>query len=169
MFNPLVLTANTIKSSSNSPERDGVYPVRLQWTVNQTSNQTWRIKMLYDGQCPLCSREVAILRRRNRLGKIAFEDIAAPGFDPSRYGLTLAQAVGAMHAVRPDGSLLKGMTCSRSYTKSSAGRGWRGRCDGHSRAPLAELGYRLFAAIRPRLSGFRPGDCSGGTCATRPT
>ena len=39
---------------------------------------TWQIKMLYDGKCPLCSREVALLRRLNARGLIAFEDILLP-------------------------------------------------------------------------------------------
>ena len=38
-----------------------------------------RIAMLFDGECPLCMREVKTLRRLDRKrGRIGFEDIAAP-------------------------------------------------------------------------------------------
>lgn len=124
----------------------------------------WRIKMLYDGQCPLCSREVAILLRRNARGLIAFEDIADPAFDPARYGLTMPQVVGAMHAVRPDGSVVVGIDVfaelyeAAGLTWLAAPLRWR------VTRPLAKVGYALFAKVRPYLSSFRPGACDGGTC-----
>ncbi len=37
------------------------------------------ITFLHDGECPLCAREVAMLRRLDRgRGRLAFDDIAAP-------------------------------------------------------------------------------------------
>ena len=44
----------------------------------------WEIKMLYDGDCPLCMREVNMLRKRDAdTGRIEFVDIASPDYDPS--------------------------------------------------------------------------------------
>ena len=42
---------------------------------------TWDFKLLYDGECPLCMREVRWLQKKNRKGRLAFEDVSAPGFD----------------------------------------------------------------------------------------
>lgn len=42
-----------------------------------------RFRLLYDGNCPICRREVSWLRNRDRAGNIELEDIAAPQFDPS--------------------------------------------------------------------------------------
>lgn len=40
--------------------------------------------MLYDGDCPLCMREVNMLRRRDAgVGRIAFVDVASPDYDAS--------------------------------------------------------------------------------------
>src|ERR1700690_4236397 len=47
-----------------------------------------RFKLLYDGDCPFCRREVEWLKRRDRNDRLALENIAALGFDPGRYGLT---------------------------------------------------------------------------------
>jgi predicted DCC family thiol-disulfide oxidoreductase YuxK len=127
----------------------------------------WQIKMLFDSQCPLCSREVAMLRKRNGRGLIAFEDIAEPGFDPARYGLTMPQVVGSMHAVRPDGSIVRGVDV---FAEVYDAVGWRllsGLIRWPLTRPLAKIGYRIFAAVRPKLSRFDPIDCAGGTCQTR--
>jgi hypothetical protein len=43
----------------------------------------WRFKLLYDGECPFCRGEVEWLKRRDRAGGLATEDIAALGFDPA--------------------------------------------------------------------------------------
>ena len=120
----------------------------------------WQIKMLFDGKCPICSREAELLGKRNSGGLIAFEDIAASGFSPEKYGLTIAQVVGAMHAIRPDGSVVKGIDVFAEVYEV-VGWTWLARpIRWRLTRPLAKLGYRIFAAIRPRLSGFRPSDCT---------
>lgn len=123
--------------------------------------------MLYDGRCPLCSREVAALRRRNGRGLVAFEDVTGAAFDPGRYGLTAAQVVGTMHAVRPDGSVVRGVDVFADVY-DAVGWAWLARpLRWRLTRPLAALGYRLFAALRPRLFRRRidpAGDCAGGSC-----
>jgi predicted DCC family thiol-disulfide oxidoreductase YuxK len=55
-------------------------------------NGPWQIRVLYDGDCPLCSREIRFLEKRDRgRGRIQFEDIAEPSFDPAVYGLDARQ------------------------------------------------------------------------------
>ena len=51
---------------------------------NQTLNQkNWEIKLLYDGECPLCLREVNFLQKKDAgRGKVAFVDIAADDYNP---------------------------------------------------------------------------------------
>ena len=118
------------------------------------------LKLLYDSLCPLCSREVAMLRKRNARGLLAFEDIADPAFDPARYGLTLQQVVGAMHAVRGNGEVIRGIDV---FAEAYEAVGWtwlaRPLCWRFTR-PIAKLGYRIFAKLRPRFSRFRPEDCA---------
>jgi predicted DCC family thiol-disulfide oxidoreductase YuxK len=40
------------------------------------------VKVWYDGACPLCRREIALMRRLDRRGAIAFVDVAT-GADPA--------------------------------------------------------------------------------------
>ena len=110
--------------------------------------------LLYDGDCPLCSREVAMLRRRDRgRGALALVDIAAPGFDAARYGRTHETLMARIHGVLPDGTVIEGMEVfRRAY--AAVGLGW---VLAPSRWPLLGRGfdaaYRWFARNRLRLTG----------------
>lgn len=129
------------------------------------SRPTWEIRVLFDGECPLCRREVAMLRRLDRgRGRLQFEDISAEGFSASRYGLAPALLMARIHGVLPDGSLVEGVEVfRRAY--AAVGLGWLlapTRWPGLRR--LADAGYRLFARNRLRLTG-RAGTCDDGRCA----
>ena len=71
-----------------------------------------RYRLLYDGACPICSREVLWLHRR-RPEAIEAVDIAAKDFDADIYGLTAHQVDAALYGIRPDGSVTVGMDSLR--------------------------------------------------------
>lgn len=126
------------------------------------------ITLLHDGLCPLCSREVALLCRLDRgRGRVAFIDIAAPGFDAAAYGVTQRMLIGAMHGVLADGSMVTGVEVfRRAY--GAVGWGW---VLAPSRWPVLrtvfDAGYRLFARVRPRLSKHQPDQCELDRCKPR--
>lgn len=112
------------------------------------------ITLLFDGECPLCAREVALLRRLDRgRGRIGFEDLAAPGFDPRRHGRSAAELMARMHGVLPDGRLVEGVEVfRRAY--AAVGLGWAlAWTRWPLLRPLADAGYRWFARNRLRLTG----------------
>lgn len=124
----------------------------------------WQIRVLYDGDCPLCSREIRFLEKRDRgRGRIQFEDIAEPSFDPSAYGLAAGMVMARIHGVLPDGTVIEGVEVfRRAY--AAVGLGWLvapTRWPGLRR--LAELAYRVFARNRLRWTG-RASDCEVGRC-----
>ncbi|MCS7033679.1 MAG: DUF393 domain-containing protein [Phycisphaerae bacterium] len=132
--------------------------------MNSLDGRGWKLKLLYDGLCPICAGEINFLRRRNRRGELAFEDITAPGFDPGRYGLTLEQAVGFMHAVTPDGRVLRGLEVFVAAYRL-AGLSWLAAILGFRPIqPVMNLAYRLFAAVRPRFSRSQPKDAARPPC-----
>ena len=48
------------------------------------TGENWEIKMLYDGDCPLCMREVNMLKKRDKdQHKIGFVDISSPDYIPA--------------------------------------------------------------------------------------
>jgi predicted DCC family thiol-disulfide oxidoreductase YuxK len=124
----------------------------------------WQIKVLYDGECPLCTREIRFLERRDRgQGRVQFEDIAAPSFDPAVYGLDAQQVMARIHGVLPDGQVVEGVEVFRRLY-AGVGLGW---LVAPTRWPilrnLADLAYRIFARNRLRWTG-RAHDCEAGSC-----
>jgi predicted DCC family thiol-disulfide oxidoreductase YuxK len=123
-----------------------------------------RVQVFFDGACPLCSREMAMLARRDRRRQIDFIDIAAPGFDAAQWGREPAELMAAMHVRLPDGSWAIGVEAFRQIY-GRLGFGWLvalSRLPGVRR--LLDAGYRVFARHRTRL----PGRCApGDACATR--
>lgn len=129
----------------------------------ESAAAAWDLRLLYDGDCPLCSREVALLQRRDEHARIRFEDIAAPDFDPARYGLDRQAVMARIHAVLPDGRVIEGMEVfRRAY--AAVGLGWLlapSRWPGVGR--LFDAAYRVFARNRLRWTG-REAACEAGHC-----
>ncbi len=81
--------------------------------------------MLYDGDCPLCMREVDMLKRRDASrGHISFVDISDPDYDPSQHaGITFQEAMERIHAILPDGTVIKDVEVFRRLYEE-VGLGW---------------------------------------------
>ena len=115
-------------------------------------NANYPLTLLYDAQCPVCSLEMDHLRERCVDGRLLFVDIAEPGFDAARYGLTHAAVDAEIHGIRTDGSVLKGVEVLR-LAYAAAGLGWVMRPTGWAPLrPAFDAGYRLFARHRRRIS-----------------
>jgi predicted DCC family thiol-disulfide oxidoreductase YuxK len=126
--------------------------------------EAFAIKVLYDAECPLCAREIAFLRRRDRRAAIAFEDIAAPGFDATRYGLDQTGVMSRIHGVLPDGTVIEGVEVFRRlYT--AIGLGW---LVAPTRWPLLrglfDRAYQVFARNRLRWTGRADAACTRESC-----
>jgi len=64
--------------------------------MNKYDNEI-QLTLFYDGLCPICSREIDWLRRKNKHGWLEFQDINNADFDPAVYGKTLAELMAEMH------------------------------------------------------------------------
>ena len=85
----------------------------------------WKVKLLYDSECPLCMREVRFLRRRdNNRGLVKFVDIADLEYSPQAHSnISYEAAMGRIHGVLPDGSILVNVEVFR-YVYEVLGIGW---------------------------------------------
>jgi predicted DCC family thiol-disulfide oxidoreductase YuxK len=90
-----------------------------------SSESTWKIKLLYDGECPLCVREVNFLKKQDAgRGLVAFVDIADENYNPdANGGVDFETAMGRIHAVLPDGTLVKNVEVFRRIYET-LGMGW---------------------------------------------
>ncbi len=142
-----------------------------------SSASKWKIKLLYDGECPLCVREVNFLKKRDAgRGLVAFVDIADDDYSPdANGGVDFETAMGRIHAVLPDGTLVKNVEVFRRVYET-LGMGW---VYAVTKLPvigaIADFIYGIWADWRLALTG-RPNlalvvaqrqqriECSEGRC-----
>ena len=107
------------------------------------SSDSWQIEVFYDGQCPLCTREIDLLRRLDRRKRIRFTDITAEGFDEAAYGRTQRQFMDRIQARLHSGQWIEGVEVFRQLY-AAVGFGW------------------LVALSRPALGLHYPSDVLAG-------
>ncbi|MDR9402207.1 MAG: DUF393 domain-containing protein [Halothece sp. Uz-M2-17] len=93
--------------------------------MSQTKKIQWKIKLLYDGECPLCVREVNFLQKRDGgRGLVKFVDIADENYQPeANGGVDFETAMGRIHGVLPDGTVVKDIEVFRRVYEA-LGMGW---------------------------------------------
>ena len=114
---------------------------------------TYTVEVFYDGDCPLCLKEIQLLRWMDRRQKIRFTDIAAADFDPSSVGLTFQELMDRIHGRLADGQMIEGVEVFRQLY-SAVGLGFivaLTRIPGVSHA--LDWAYRIFARHRLSLTG----------------
>ena len=124
-------------------------------TRSQTSSPCWKIELLYDGACPLCLREVNFLRKRDAgRGLVAFVDIADDNYTPEEHGdIDFETAMGRIHAVLPDGTVIKNIEVFRR-TYKVLGIGWiYAATNWPIIRPIVNQIYDVWADYRLALTG----------------
>jgi predicted DCC family thiol-disulfide oxidoreductase YuxK len=122
---------------------------------SKASLPSWKIKLLYDGECPLCVREVNFLRKKDAgRGLVAFVDIADDSYTPEANGnIDFETAMGRIHAVLPDGTVIKNVEVFRRVYET-LGMGW---IYALTKLPvigfIADALYGIWADWRLRLTG----------------
>lgn len=128
--------------------------------MNSELNNDWQVEVFYDGECPLCLREIKLLRRLDRKHRIRFTDIADPSFSPASFGMTMKDFMDEIHGRLRSGEWITGVEVFR---RLYAAVGLKPvvaltRLPGISHG--LEFGYRVFAKNRLRLTGR----CDDGAC-----
>ena len=124
-------------------------------TTDATAADTsaFDVEVFYDGDCPLCMREIAMLQRKDRGHRIRFSNIASADFDAGSVGIPWAKLMDRIHGRLPDGTLIEGVEVFR---RLYAAVGF-GPLVAATRLPgitqLLDLSYRLFAENRLKLTG----------------
>ncbi len=118
-------------------------------------------EVFYDGECPLCRREISVLRRLDRHKRLRFTDIAAPTFDALTLNTTYETLMAQIHGRRSDGTWVTGVDVFRELY-AAVGLGFVSAC---TRLPgirqLLDVVYAWFARHRLRLTGR----CDNSRCA----
>jgi predicted DCC family thiol-disulfide oxidoreductase YuxK len=156
-WNARLTPARPTSTSATSLDNAAVAP--------STSSPQWpspaaSIAMLYDGECPLCMREVDMLRRRDATGKIWFVDVADKGYDSgagAAFGIPYETAMATIHAVQREesgkGRIISGVEVfQRLY--EAVGLGFiYGFLNIPALKAATEAVYRVWAQYRLPLTG----------------
>ncbi|MBS2020041.1 MAG: DUF393 domain-containing protein [Deltaproteobacteria bacterium] len=120
-----------------------------------------QVEVFFDGACPLCRREIGMLRRLDRRSAIRFTDIAEPSFDAVAVGRTQSDLMARIQARLADGTWIDGVEVFR---RLYAAVGF-GPLVAVTRVPgishLMDAAYGWFAKNRLRLTGR----CDDTACA----
>ncbi|GMN45824.1 hypothetical protein TIFTF001_015016 [Ficus carica] len=122
---------------------------------SSSSPENWKIKMLYDGDCPLCMREVNMLRERNkRYGTIKFVDISSEDYSPEEnQGLDFQTVMGRIHAILDDGTVVTDVDAFRKLYEQ-VGLGWVYAITKYEPiGKLADVVYSVWAKYRLPITG----------------
>jgi len=110
------------------------------------------VKVWYDGACPLCLREIALMRRLDRRGRITFVDVAGSA-DPS-CPVDRAQLLARFHA-EEDGVIHDGAAAFAAMWRAIPVLRPLGLAARNPRVlRLLEAAYIRFLRLRPRLQRF---------------
>lgn len=123
-----------------------------------------RVEVFFDGECPLCVREINMLRRLDaKKDRIRFTDIAAPDFRPADYGKSFGEFMGSIQGRRASGEWIHGVEVFRELYAAVG----LGPLVALTRLPgirqALEVGYRFFSKYRLSLTG-RKDVCAGDRC-----
>lgn len=109
------------------------------------------LEVWYDGACPLCRREIALMRRLDRARRIAFIDLAG---EATTCPADRATLLARLHA-RENGQLLSGAAAFAAMWRAIPLLAPLGQL---ARIPLVlhalEWAYVRFLRVRPRLQAL---------------
>ena len=129
--------------------RDRDFGMTKEATDSQTGTRD-RFTLLYDGECPLCRREIEWFCRRDP-DAMHVVDISLESFDSNTYGLASDDVHRELHGIRPDGTVTVGMDSVREAYRV-IGLGFMVSFTAYwPFRPIADWMYRRFAANRLQI------------------
>ncbi len=135
--------------------------------MNPTPDSTndWKAEVFYDGECPLCLREINFIRWLDGKNQLRFTDITDSEFSTNSVGIDMPTLMAEIHGRSPSGETIKGVEVFRQlYGNVSRGHLLFGPLTWASRAPgvshLLDWCYLFFAKNRLKFTGR----CNDATC-----
>lgn len=122
------------------------------------------LTVFYDGACPICAREMALMKRLDKTQHLTLLDFSLAGFDAAPAGLAIADLSAVIHAQWADGTVITGVAVFRAIWEAVGLRCLSRLSRLPLIAPLIVKAYAWFAKNRLWLTG-RNNACQGNACA----
>jgi len=111
------------------------------------------LTVFFDGACPFCTREIAIMRRLDSRCRLVFCDFSRPDYDTASINISPAELGSVIHARWVNGNVITGVEVFRAMWEA-VGLGFLARLSRLSLVePLVLKAYAWFARNRMRLTG----------------
>ncbi len=124
---------------------------------------SYPLTVFFDGTCPICDREIALMRRLDKRRLLVFCDFSRPDYDPTSINISPAELGRIIHARWVNGTVITGVDVFRAMWEA-VGLGFLARLSRLSLVePLVVRAYAWFARNRLRLTG-RPHTCTRDAC-----
>lgn len=79
-------------------------------TLEERDSKT-AVELLYDGECPICKREICMLQKKDSQAEVKFIDISTENFSPlDHHNVDYKTAMSQIHAIDSKGDLLVGIS-----------------------------------------------------------
>lgn len=116
----------------------------------QLNNTT--LQVLYDGSCPLCSREIAYYQKLQPRENLLFIDVSDT-VQPLPEGINRCDALKRFHLVSQNGQVWQGASAFLRLWRALPGWRFLGYLGAIPPLPwLFEGAYRLILPLRPKLA-----------------
>ncbi len=111
-----------------------------------------KLKVFYDGLCPVCSKEIDIYRRKDKSSQIDFIDITTSRFDSKAEKLDPDHVMKVFHVKTAQGNIITGVDGFVEIWKTlGIFKPLQNMTQSPITRPLFDWGYVLFTKIRPFL------------------
>jgi predicted DCC family thiol-disulfide oxidoreductase YuxK len=118
------------------------------------------LTVFFDGACPICVREIVLMRRLDRRRRLVCCDFSRPDYDTASINISPAELGRVIHARWADGSVITGVDVFRAMWEA-VGLGLLAKLSRLSLVePLVLKTYAWFARNRLWLTG-RSHPCKG--------
>ena len=121
------------------------------------------LTVFFDGACPICDREIALMKRLDRRRQLEFCDFSAQEYNAVSIGFTAADLATVIHARWADGRVITGIEVFRAMWEAVGLRFLAKLSRLSVVEPLVLNAYAWFARNRLRLTG-RSHACTGAAC-----
>ncbi|MCA9039871.1 MAG: DUF393 domain-containing protein [Planctomycetaceae bacterium] len=132
-------------------------------TASESNGINHRLTIFYDGDCPLCRREIEMIRGKDKKNHLGFVDISNVNFCPEEYGQSKQDLMAVLHARKPNGEWITGVEVFREMYSAI---GWSSIV-WLTRLPviksLLDAAYSVFARNRLWITG-RKSNCNDTLC-----
>ncbi len=125
-----------------------------------------QLTIFFDGDCPICAKEINALRARDSKQRLKFENIHAADFVYRYPYIDIVKADRVLHGQLADGSMIYGLDVTAKAWSLVDAHSWIQMLRWPVIRWFSDLSYRLFARLRHpigRLMGCAK-TCDTGKC-----